>query len=279
MAATAVEAWDERWTTPEGRADWLVPHPAVAALVPVLKARGTQHVLDLGCGVGRHALLFAEHGFAVEAIDGAAAGLDFACREAAARGFRLSLRQADADALPFTDESFDYVLSWNVIFHGTMGDVGRRLAEMWRVLKPGGLYQGKMLSKRDVQFRRGRAIAPDTFIRGSDPKAHPHYYCDLAGLAALFAGFELLSLTQEEQRRPGSWHWDILAERRGTATAGPVCRPVGEVRRIKFARAEYRGPLARAPVISGARWPIARDIARSLFQHDLLVGCEHGRRC
>ena len=71
MAATAVEAWDERWATPEGRADWLVPHPAVAALVPVLKGRGAQHVLDLGCGVGRHALLFAEHGFAVEAIDGA----------------------------------------------------------------------------------------------------------------------------------------------------------------------------------------------------------------
>src|SRR5215472_18663329 len=80
MEATAVEAWDERWTTPEGRADWLVPHPAVAALVPVLKARGVQHVLDLGCGIGRHALLFAEHGFGVEAIDGAPAGLDFACR-------------------------------------------------------------------------------------------------------------------------------------------------------------------------------------------------------
>ena len=189
MAATAVEAWGERWATPEGRADWLVPHPAVAALVPVLKARGAQHVLDLGCGVGRHALFFAEHGFAVEAIDGAAAGLDFACREAAARGLRLSLRQADADALPFADESFDYVLSWNVIFHGTMGDVGRRLAEIWRVLKRGGLFQGTMLSKRDVQF-------------------------DLAGLAVLFAGFELLSLTQEEQRRPGSWHWHILVERR-----------------------------------------------------------------
>jgi hypothetical protein len=35
----------------------------------------------------------------------------------------------------------------------------------------------------------------------------------LAGLAALLGGFELLSLTQEEQRRPGSWHWHILAER------------------------------------------------------------------
>jgi tellurite methyltransferase len=214
MAATAVEAWDEQWATPEGRADWLEPHPAVAAVAPVLKARGTRSVLDLGCGVGRHALFFAEHGFAVEAIDGAAAGLDFARGEAAARGLRVNLRQADADALPFAEESFDYVLSWNVIFHGTMGDVGRRLAEIWRVLKPGGLYQGTMLSQRDGQFARGPAVAPDTFIRGSGPKAHPHYYCDLTGLAALFAGFELLSLTQEEQRRPGSWHWHILAERR-----------------------------------------------------------------
>ena len=213
MAATAVEAWDERWATPEGRADWLVPHAAVAAVVPMLKARGTQHVLDLGCGVGRHALLFAEHGFTVEAMDGATAGLDFARREAAARGLQLSLRQGDADVLPFADESFDYVLSWNVIFHGTMGDVGRRLAEIWRILKLGGLYQGTMLSKRDARFGRGGPVAPDTFIRGSDAKAHPHYYCDLVGLAALLAGFELLSLAQEEQRRAGSWHWHILAER------------------------------------------------------------------
>ncbi|MGH7045315.1 MAG: class I SAM-dependent methyltransferase [Stellaceae bacterium] len=173
MAATAVEAWDERWAMPQGRADWLAPHPAVTALMPVLKARGALHVLDLGCGVGRHALYFAEHGFAVEAIDGAPAGLDFARREADARGLRLSLRQGNADALPFPNESFDHVLSWNVIFHGTMGDVGRRLAEIWRVLRPGGLYQGTMLSKRDGQFGRGHKVAPDTFIRGSDPKATP----------------------------------------------------------------------------------------------------------
>src|SRR5215472_14130498 len=103
MVTTAVEAWDERWATPESRADSLVPHPAVAALVPMLKARGTQQVLDLGCGVGRHALFFAEHGFSVEAIDGAAAGLDFVRREAAARGLQLSLHQADADDKSFRD--------------------------------------------------------------------------------------------------------------------------------------------------------------------------------
>jgi len=42
MAAKAVEAWDERWATPEGRADWLMPRPAVAALLPVLKARAAR---------------------------------------------------------------------------------------------------------------------------------------------------------------------------------------------------------------------------------------------
>lgn len=220
MAVTAIEAWNERWATPEGRADWLAPHPAVAAVVPMLKARGARHVLDLGCGIGRHALLFAEQGFAVEAVDGAAIGLDFARAEAVARGLQLSLRQADADRLPFSSESFDYVLSWNVIFHGTMGDVGRRITEIWRILKPGALYQGTMLSKRDAQFGCGPPVAPDTFIRGSDANAHPHYYCDLTGLAALFAGFELVSLTQEEQRRPGSWHWHILAERRSSDQEG-----------------------------------------------------------
>jgi tellurite methyltransferase len=70
----------------------------------------------------------------------------------------------------------------------------------------------RRLSARSGDEAAGRA--PDIFIRGSDPKTHPHYYCDLAGLATLFAGFELLSLTREERRHPGSWHWQVLAERR-----------------------------------------------------------------
>jgi SAM-dependent methyltransferase len=212
--ATAVEAWDVRWATDEGRSDWLEAHADVVALLPELKSRNARRALDLGCGVGRHALLLAEHGLAVEAIDGSAAGVSFAREQARARGVSLNVQQGSVDVLPFPDRTFDFVLSWNVIYHGTLGDVGRRLAEIWRVLKPGALYQGTMLSMRNSNYRRGRAVAPDTFVDGTEEKAHPHFYCDAPGLIALFAGFELLSLTQQQQRKPHSWHWHIVAERR-----------------------------------------------------------------
>jgi SAM-dependent methyltransferase len=213
--STAIEAWDKRWATAEGRADWLHPDPDVMALLPELKARGVHAVLDLGCGVGRHALFLAEHGLAVEAIDGSVAGLAVVRETAQARGVTLGLRLGAADALPFDDGSFDFVLSWNVIYHGTLGDVGRRLAEIWRVLKPGALYQGTMLTTRNTNYGRGRPVAPDTFVvDGAEERDHPHFYCDATTLVALFAGFELLSLKQQQQRKPGSWHWHIIAERR-----------------------------------------------------------------
>jgi tellurite methyltransferase len=211
---TAVETWDARWATAEGRADWLDPEPDVMALLPELKARGAHTALDLGCGVGRHALFLAEHGFAVEAIDGSAAGLAILRETARARGVSPGLHQGTADALPFDDGSFDFVLAWNVIHHGTLGDVGRRLAEIWRVLKPGALYQGTMLPTRNINYGRGRLVAPDTFVVDGSERGHPHFYCDAATLVALFAGFELLSLKQRQQRKPGSWHWHIIAERR-----------------------------------------------------------------
>jgi hypothetical protein len=47
-----------------------------------------------------------------------------------------------------------------------------------------------------------------------EERSHPHFYCDAATLVSLFAGFELLSVTQREHQEPGSWHWHVIAERR-----------------------------------------------------------------
>jgi hypothetical protein len=45
-------------------------------------------------------------------------------------------------------------------------------------------------------------------------KDHPHFYADASGLCALLAaaGFEVMSMEDVDQRPPGAWHWEVLAE-------------------------------------------------------------------
>ncbi|MCV0424975.1 MAG: class I SAM-dependent methyltransferase [Roseibium sp.] len=212
---TAHLAWNHRWQSEEGRADWLQPHEDVSALIEKLQQKGPVKALDLGCGVGRHALAFARAGFETHAMDLSEAGLSELRKSAAADGLSVGTHLAPMTELPFEDNSFDYVLSFNVIYHGDPAIVRKAVSEIGRVLKSGAIYQGTMLSKRNSNFGIGEEIAPDTWVRdGDDDKDHPHFYCSAAELVDLFEGFDLCSLHDREHRKPGSWHWHMTAERK-----------------------------------------------------------------
>ena len=213
---TAHLAWDAAWQSEAGRADWLVPEPEVVQLAARLRQNGARRALDLGCGVGRHALALARLGFEVEAVDASPAGLAELAKGATAEGLEVAGHQAAMTDLPCTDASFDFVLSWNVIYHGDPQVVRGAVAEIARVLKPGGTYQGTMLSKRNRHFGQGREIAPHTWVdeAGEGDKAHPHFFCDAGELCTLFAGFEVLALHQDDHGKPGHWHWHLVSEKR-----------------------------------------------------------------
>jgi tellurite methyltransferase len=70
-----------------------------------------------------------------------------------------------------------------------------------------------MLPTRNINYGNRPDRRSDTFVVDREER-----YCDAPTLIALFAGFELLSLKQQQQqqqhRKPGSWHWHIVAERR-----------------------------------------------------------------
>lgn len=217
--ATAHQAWEERWRDEAGRADWLDPAPEVRELAPELRPRGVARVLDLGSGVGRHALYLAALGFRVAAVDASPAGLDYAGRAAEAAGLEIAFHRAEMTDLPFAEASFDYLLSWNVIYHGDGAVAARVLAEAARVLSPRGLLQITLLSKRHRLYGQGTEIAPDTFVFDDDTdtdKAHPHFYCDAAGARDLIAPwFDVVALDEAiAGDKPGAAHLHLVAERR-----------------------------------------------------------------
>ncbi|HET6315171.1 MAG TPA: class I SAM-dependent methyltransferase [Chloroflexota bacterium] len=213
--ATAHEAWDERWQRAEVRAAWSEPVPLVEALVPLLRQRGLTRVLDVGCGIGRHSLFLATQGLSVVGIDASSSALAEA-RSQASPDLPLDYREASFYEMEaFAAETFGAVVAWNVIYHGD-GDIAQRaIDEFHRVLRPGGLYVGTMLSKRNTGFGVGREVRTDTFVvdDAADDHVHPHYYCDAATLVRLHRGFEVLELIDREQA-PGAFHWEFLFERR-----------------------------------------------------------------
>lgn len=98
---------------------------------------GNATVLDMGCGAGHASFAVAPHVREVVAYDIAAQML--ATVEAAAKERGLSAirtQQGAAETLPFPDASFDWAVSRMSAHHWR--DVPKALAEVHRVLKPGG---------------------------------------------------------------------------------------------------------------------------------------------
>ncbi len=212
---TAHQTWDNTWTTSEGRAGWLEADPFVIECATRLKEQGSVRALDVGCGVGRHSLLLAGLGFETSVIDGSEAGLSQMQSAAAGAGLAIDAHKALMTELPFDDGTFDYVLSFNVLYHGDEAVVRQAYAEIIRVLKPGGTYQGTMLSKRHRLFGIGKEISANAFIipDAEDDKIHPHYYCNAAELCGLIAPLEVVTLFDKQQARPGNWHWHVEAQK------------------------------------------------------------------
>lgn len=218
---TAHQAWDRRWGEPTTRASWKEPERTVTELVPALVARGVQRVLDVGTGIGRHALAFARAGFEVIAIDASPTGLAELRREADAQGLQVDTRLAPFTSLPIDDDSIDHVLAWNVLYHGDAEVARAAFSECSRVLHPGGTAQLTMLSKRHRAFGIGREVRPDTFVddHSASDKDHPHFYVSATTLTAMLsvAHLEALSVVDIDQQPPGSFHWTVLAEAGGSA--------------------------------------------------------------
>jgi ubiquinone/menaquinone biosynthesis C-methylase UbiE len=105
-------------------------------LCEALDLRSGQKVLDVAAGNGNVSLAAARRWCKVVSTDYVPALLERGRARAAAEGLTIEFREADAEALPFADGSFDVVVSTFGVMFTPHQD--RAAAELVRVCKPGG---------------------------------------------------------------------------------------------------------------------------------------------
>jgi SAM-dependent methyltransferase len=118
-------------------------------------------VLDAGCGYGRNLVHLLREGCEIFALDSDAQAIDHLRKLSAslatglpAENFKVGL----IEKMPFADEFADVVICNSVLHFARDEDHFRaQLAELWRVLRPGGLFFSRLGSRIGMDFERLRA--------------------------------------------------------------------------------------------------------------------------
>lgn len=127
-------------------------------------------ILDAGCGNGRNIVFFLRNNYEVFAVDQNREAINHVRKLAKTISLNLppeNFQVSFVEKMPFSNERFDAVIS-SAVMHFASGEqnFNEMLAEMWRVLKQGGLFFARMASSIGIEqlvksVGDGRYLLPD----------------------------------------------------------------------------------------------------------------------
>ena len=207
--------WDSFWNNQDDWDWWKKPAPEVIDFIRCLSPLERPRVLDLGCGLGRHAIAFALAGFSVTATDSSPTAIQHL--NDWSHSLRLSIETNIAEG--FIDaqqkEAFDVVLSYNVIYHGSRGHFSQAIQQVRKLLKRKGIFFFTCPSRQDGKYGFGEEVAPHTYrCTKSVTPGDIHYFADERDLDELLVGFRTVARwknegywnNQGEQQFYSNWH-------------------------------------------------------------------------
>lgn len=178
--------WD--WKNAE-QEKWFSPSEDSVYLAKKWAEEGACSVLDLGCGLGRHAIFFTEKGFKVTAVDLSEEGVRITKECMKEKQMDFMCKVADMVELPFAADAFDRVFSYHVISHQDTAGVQRVMDEITRVLKPGGKVFLTLCSKEHFAYSEKSFphIDANTVLKTEGAEVNvPHFFADKQVLKTLF---------------------------------------------------------------------------------------------
>jgi SAM-dependent methyltransferase len=163
MITNARTYWDKHHgeMAPAASAD--APSDFALHCDPLMSARAV--VLDLGCGNGRDAVYFADHGHRVVATDYSAVAIEQAGRRYTQDNLQFQVQDL-TQPFPFPDGEFGVVYAHMSLHYFNHADTARIFTEIARVLRPGGQLLFKVKSTDDPLYGDGDQVEPNVFNRG-----------------------------------------------------------------------------------------------------------------
>jgi ubiquinone/menaquinone biosynthesis C-methylase UbiE len=164
--AAGQNGWDDHET-------WQAWRTEILALIASDGFPKSGKVLELGCGAGDVALLFAEKGYQVYGIDIAPSAIDWAREKSLKANIKAEFEIGDAIKLgKWEDGYFDIVIDGHCL-HCIIGDDrAEMLKEAYRVLRPGGSFY--------VSSMCGDPKEPEV-LKNYDPESRCMVYSGVAG--------------------------------------------------------------------------------------------------
>ncbi|MCI8546613.1 MAG: class I SAM-dependent methyltransferase [Clostridia bacterium] len=208
------EDFEEVWKNPSIESFYLVNR---------WKSQDKKDFLDLGCGLGRHSILFGKNGFNVYCLDISENAIDRTRKWAEEEKIECNYKIGDMLELPYKDESIDVIYSRNVISHTDTEGVKKSINEIKRVLRKNGECYLTLCSKETWGFKQTdwTKIDENTKLRMEDGPEYkvPHFYADYDLIKELFKDFkiELINHIEDFYEDKGklfsSYHYHVLVKK------------------------------------------------------------------
>lgn len=126
--------------------------------------RSRTRVLEIGCGAGNNLWFLADEGFSCSGIDMSPHAVNFAQRRLNSLGLKADLHVGDAVNLPWGDACFDIVLDRGGLTQNAYPEISRILDEVWRILRPGGVFFAfTLFGMRHPDRAFGTEVSRNTF--------------------------------------------------------------------------------------------------------------------
>ena len=222
MSNYITKPWD--WSKNKD-SKWLIPCTESAFLSERWKNLNFSNFLDLGCGLGRNSIYMASHGFDVTSVDLSDYGINYLNEWSKKENLTIKTYISNMLTLPFTDNSFDCIMAYNVIYHTDTNGFIATLNEVKRILKPGGELFITLISKNTYSFKnadKSKLLDKNTLLRDEDEteKNVPHFYVNIEDIKNLFVdwNFELVPVEFCEYNLKNtefySTHWTLLVKKK-----------------------------------------------------------------